>query len=125
MALAFKQALQSLLTRTDLTHEQMLDVMRQVMGGELTPAQIAGFLIALRMKGETVEEISAAAQVMRELSAKVHIEDGRHLVDTCGTGGDGIQTFTFRSLFFLMNAASFAKNPGLVCFTFPVTLVHD
>ena len=85
---AFKDVLQQLLNRQDLTHAQMLDIMRQVMQGELTQAQIAGLLIGLRMKGETVEEISAAAQVMRELSTKVEIRDTAHLVDTCGTGGD-------------------------------------
>ena len=109
MAVVFKDALQQLLTRTDLTHEQMLDVMRQVMSGELTPAQIAGFLIALRIKGETVDEISAAVEVMRELSTKVQIVGRSHLIDTCGTGGDGIQTFNVSTVSAFVAAAAGAK----------------
>ena len=70
----------------------MHDVMEVIMAGDATQAQIAGLLIALRMKGETIEEIAAAASVMRELAARVHI-DRRPLIDTCGTGGDGIGTF--------------------------------
>jgi anthranilate phosphoribosyltransferase len=106
---AFKDVLQQLLNRQDLTHAQMLDIMRQVMQGELTQAQIAGLLIGLRMKGETVEEISAAAQVMRELSIKVEIRDTAHLVDTCGTGGDGIQTFNVSTVSAFVAAAAGAK----------------
>jgi anthranilate phosphoribosyltransferase len=106
---AFKDVLQQLLNRQDLTHAQMLDIMRQVMQGELTQAQIAGLLIGLRMKGETVEEISAAAQVMRELSTKVDIRDATHLVDTCGTGGDGIQTFNVSTVTAFVAAAAGAK----------------
>lgn len=109
MAAVFKDILQQLLDRKDLSHEQMLDVMRQVMQGELTQAQIAGLLIGLRMKGETVEEISAAAQVMRELSTKVEIKDTACLVDTCGTGGDGIQTFNVSTVSAFVAAAAGAK----------------
>ena len=83
--------------------------MQQVMGGELTPAQIAAFLIALRIKGETVDEIAAAASVMRSLSTKVEIADNAHLVDTCGTGGDGIQTFNVSTLSAFIAAAAGAK----------------
>ena len=71
---------------------QMRDVMRQIMAGTVTAAQLAGFLVALRCKGETVDEITAAAEVMRELAAKVAVE-GAHVIDTCGTGGDGANTF--------------------------------
>ena len=85
-------ALQTVLDRQDLTRLEMRDVMRSIMGGKATPAQIAGFLIALRCKGETVEEIIAAAEVMRELASKVNIR-GKHIIDTCGTGGDGANTF--------------------------------
>ena len=73
MAIIFKDALQRLLDSNDLAHGEMLDVMHQVMGGELTPAQIAGLLVALRIKGETVDEIAAAAEVMRELATRVTI----------------------------------------------------
>jgi anthranilate phosphoribosyltransferase len=103
------QALNRLLDKVDLEHEQMLDIMRQVMAGELTPAQIAGLVVALRMKGESIEEIAAAAQVMRELSTKVDITDNFHLVDTCGTGGDGIQTFNVSTVSAFIAAAAGAK----------------
>ena len=105
----FKEALNLLLNRQDLTHDQMLAVMQQVMGGELTPAQIAALLVALRMKGETVDEIAAAATVMRALSTKVNIEDTTHLIDTCGTGGDGIQTFNVSTVSAFVAAAAGAK----------------
>lgn len=105
----YKNALNQLLNHQDLTHAQMLAVMQQVMGGELTPAQISALLIALRMKGETVEEIAAAAIVMRSLSTKVDIQDKAHLVDTCGTGGDGIQTFNVSTVSAFVAAAAGAK----------------
>ena len=107
--MGFKETLGQLLERQDLTHEAMLGVMHQVMGGELTQAQIAAFLIALRAKGETVDEIAAAAMVMRELSIKVDIEDSAHLIDTCGTGGDGIQTFNVSTVSAFVAAAAGAK----------------
>ncbi|WP_029147587.1 anthranilate phosphoribosyltransferase [Methylophilus sp. 5] len=87
MSLTPKIALQRLIDHTDFSHEEMLQIMQQIMSGEFTTIQIAGFLSALRVKGETVTEIAAAAQVMRELSSKVVVEDARHLIDTCGTGG--------------------------------------
>jgi len=85
-------ALQAVLDKQNLSRSEMRDVMRIIMSGEATSAQIAGFLIALRCKGETVEEITAAAEVMRELVTKVNIQ-GEHIIDTCGTGGDGANTF--------------------------------
>lgn len=109
MELLFRDALQSLIDRKDFTHEQMLAVMRQVMSGELTPVQIASLLVGLRMKGETVDEISAAAEVMRELSSKVSVKDGAHLIDTCGTGGDGIQTFNVSTVSAFVAAAAGAR----------------
>lgn len=87
MSMTPKLALQRLVDHANFTHEEMLAIMQQIMGGEFTPIQIAGFLCALRVKGETVTEIAAAAQVMRELSSKVVVTDTRHLIDTCGTGG--------------------------------------
>ncbi len=107
--MVFKDVLSQLLERQDLTQDTMLAVMRQVMSGELTPAQIAAFLIALRAKGETVDEIAAAAMVMRELSTKVAIQDAEHLIDTCGTGGDGIQTFNVSTVCAFVAAAAGAK----------------
>jgi anthranilate phosphoribosyltransferase len=87
-----KQALTKLVARIDLTTEEMIAVMRVVMTGGATPAQIGGFLVALRMKGETLDEISGAAMVMRELATPVEL-DVPFLVDTCGTGGDGANLF--------------------------------
>ncbi|MDO9141419.1 MAG: anthranilate phosphoribosyltransferase, partial [Methylobacter sp.] len=87
-----QQALQALLNKQDLSSEQMRAVMRQIMSGNATDAQIGGFLIALRCKGESVDEIAAAAEVMRELADKVEVS-GAHVIDTCGTGGDGANTF--------------------------------
>ncbi len=105
----FKDILNQLLNQQDLLHADMLSVMRQVMGGELTPVQISAFLIALRMKGETVDEIAAAATVMRTLSTKVAIKNTANLVDTCGTGGDGIQTFNVSTVSAFVAAAAGAK----------------
>jgi anthranilate phosphoribosyltransferase len=87
-----QQALQKLVTKQNLTADEMREVMRIIMGGGASDAQIAGFLIALRCKGETVDEIAAAVEVMRELASKVPIT-GEHVIDTCGTGGDGANTF--------------------------------
>lgn len=105
----FRDVLNQLLNRQDLSHADMLAVMQQVMGGALTPAQIAALLIALRMKGETVDEIAAAAKVMRDLSTKVEVQNTKHLVDTCGTGGDGIQTFNVSTVSAFVAAAAGAK----------------
>ena len=107
--MSYTQTLNQLISGNDLPSEQMLGIMQQVMGGELSAAQIAAFLIALRIKGETVDEIAAAASVMRSLSTKVEIADNAHLVDTCGTGGDGIQTFNVSTLSAFIAAAAGAK----------------
>jgi anthranilate phosphoribosyltransferase len=89
-----QRALAQLVERQHLSRDAMHAAMMSVMRGEATPAQVGAFLIALRMKGETVEEMTAAAQVMRELSSKVAVNVNRHhLVDTCGTGGTGIPLF--------------------------------
>ena len=85
-------AIRAVTERRDLTREEMQSVMSTIMTGEATPAQIGGFLIGLRMKGETIDEITAAAQVMRELATKVDVS-GEHIVDIVGTGGDGSSTF--------------------------------
>ena len=105
----FKQSLEHILAGNDLSHADMLILMQQVMSGELTSAQIAGLVIALRQKGESVDEISAAATVMRSLSTKVAINDTSHLIDTCGTGGDGIQTFNVSTASAFVAAAAGAK----------------
>ena len=101
-------ALKTLLNRNDLTEEEMTAVMQQIMSGQATDAQIAGFLIALRMKGETPTEITAAANVMRSLSSGVSV-DQPYLVDTCGTGGDGLSTFNVSTTVAFVAAAAGAQ----------------
>jgi anthranilate phosphoribosyltransferase len=105
----YRDVLSLLLERQDLPREAMLSTMRSLMSGTFTPAQIAGFLIALRMKGESVMEIAAAAEVMRELSVKVPLEGVEHLVDTCGTGGDGARTFNISTAAAFVAAACGAR----------------
>lgn len=100
-----QQAVNAVIEKHDLSHDEMLSVMKTIMTGEATPAQIGGFLVALRCKGETVAEITAAAQVMRELSSKVKVK-GKHLVDTCGTGGDGAKTFNVSTAAAIVAAAA-------------------
>lgn len=107
--LTYPQILNQVISGQNLSFEVMQSVMRQVMAGELTAAQISGVLVALRIKGETVDEIAAAASVMRELSTKVNIQDSAHLIDTCGTGGDGIQTFNVSTVSAFVAAAAGAK----------------
>ncbi len=92
MTNSIHSALEQVLAKNNLSSEQMESAMNDIMQGEATPAQIAGFIVALRMKGETVDELAAAARVMRNLSTKVDISV-QPLVDTCGTGGDGQKTF--------------------------------
>ena len=104
-----KTAITALIEKRDLTREEMLAVMQQIMGGEMTPVQIAGILIGLRCKGETVTELAAAAHVMRELATKVPLQDLEHVVDTCGTGGDGAHTFNISTASALVAAAAGAK----------------
>jgi anthranilate phosphoribosyltransferase len=87
-----QSAIQSVIDKKNLNNDEMRDVMQSIMTGECTDAQIAGFLVGLRSKGETVDEITAAAHVMRELANHVHINH-ENLIDTCGTGGDGHNTF--------------------------------
>lgn len=103
-----QEAIRAVTEEKNLTEEQMTEVMQLIMTGEATPAQIGGFLIGLRMKGETVDEITAAAKVMRYLAERVHV-DGPHLVDTCGTGGDGANTFNVSTCSAMVVAAAGAK----------------
>ncbi len=87
-----QQALAQVVEGRDLNTDDMTAVMRDLMTGECTPAQIGAFLVALRMKSESLDEITGAASVMRELSTKVDVK-ADHLIDTCGTGGDGANLF--------------------------------
>ncbi|OGP13834.1 MAG: anthranilate phosphoribosyltransferase [Deltaproteobacteria bacterium GWA2_54_12] len=101
-----KEAIAKLIAATDLTEAEMTEVMYEVMTGAASPAQIGSFLTALRMKGETVEEITGAAKVMREKATRVDAPEG--VVDTCGTGGDGSMTFNISTA-----AAFVAAGSGL------------
>ncbi len=101
-------AIRAVTERRDLSAEEMTEVMRSIMTGGATPAQIGGFLIGLRMKGETVDEIAAAAQVMRELVSRVAVS-GEHVVDTCGTGGDARGTFNVSTCSAFVAAAAGAQ----------------
>ena len=103
------EAIQRTVEHREVFHDEMLHVMRQIMRGELSPAQIAGFIIGLRVKKETIGEIAAAAQVMRELATPVEVTDDRHLVDTCGTGGDAAHTFNVSTCAAFVSAAAGAK----------------
>ena len=103
------EAIQRTVEHREVFHDEMLHVMRQIMRGELSPAQIAGFVIGLRVKKETIGEIAAAAQVMRELATPVEVSDDRHLVDTCGTGGDSAHTFNVSTCAAFVAAAAGAK----------------
>lgn len=98
-------AIATVIDRRDLSADEMEMVMRLIMTGQATPAQIGGFLVGLRMKGETVDEIAAAARVMRELATAVDVP-GPHLVDTCGTGGDGASTFNISTASAIVTAAA-------------------
>ena len=101
-----KEAIGRCIERRDLSAEEMLEVMRLIMTGGATPAQIAGFLVALRMKGETVPEIAAAASVMRELASGVDLSGLAHTVDIVGTGGDCSGTFNVSTTSMFVAAAA-------------------
>ena len=88
-----QQAIKAVIAKQNLDEHQMHDVMTDIMTGKTTDAQIGAFLVGLAMKGETVAEITASAKVMRTLAKGVEIKKTRHLVDTCGTGGDGLGLF--------------------------------
>ena len=100
------QAINQVLAHKDLSTEEMTSVMRTIMTGGATPAQIGGFLIGLRMKGESVSEIAAAAAVMRELASGVNIGDLPHTVDIVGTGGDCSGTFNISTASMFVAAAA-------------------
>ncbi|MDP3687587.1 MAG: anthranilate phosphoribosyltransferase, partial [Sulfurimicrobium sp.] len=104
-----KEALTRLIEQREIFHDEMLSLMRQIMSGEVTQAQIAAILMGLRVKKETVGEISAAAQVMREFATKVPVTNTGHLVDTCGTGGDAAHTFNISTTAAFVAAAAGAR----------------
>ena len=108
MPMTMQAAIKAVTERRDLSTDDMTETMRLIMTGEATPAQVGGFLIGLRMKGETIDEIAAAAGVMRELASKVEV-DKQYLVDTCGTGGDSSGSFNISTASAIVVAAAGGK----------------
>ena len=106
--ISLPQAIKQVMQRQDLSDQEMAAVMQQIMTGQATDAQIGGFLIGLAMKGETVEEIAAAARVMRDLATPVSVS-GSPIIDTCGTGGDGASSFNVSTASAFVVAAAGAK----------------
>jgi len=109
MPISPSEALQSCIEGRELSHEDMTAMMRHIMSGDIPQTLVAAFLVALRTKKETVGEIAAAAQVMREFATPVHVNDTRHLVDVVGTGGDGAHTFNISTAAMFVAAAAGAK----------------
>jgi anthranilate phosphoribosyltransferase len=109
MPITPQQALQRCIEHRELFHDEMTAMMRLIMSGEMAPTLVAGLLVALRTKKETVGEIAAAAQVMREFATPVHVEDRANLVDVVGTGGDGAHTFNISTAAMFVAAAAGAK----------------
>ncbi len=104
-----QEALQRTIEHREIFHDEMLSLMRQIMSGTVSPVMIAAIITGLRVKKETIGEITAAAQVMREFSTKVEIADTTHLVDIVGTGGDGSHTFNISTCSMFVAAAAGAK----------------
>ncbi|WP_290872185.1 anthranilate phosphoribosyltransferase [Aquabacterium sp.] len=104
-----QQALQRVIEHREIFHDEMLGLMRRIMTGEMSPVVMAGFVTGLRVKKETVGELSAAAQVMREFATPVAVPDKRNLVDLCGTGGDGAHTFNISTTAMFVAAAAGAR----------------
>ena len=104
-----KEALERVLVHREIFFDEMVDLMRQVMCGEVSPVMIAALLTGLRVKKETIGEIAAAASVMREFAAKVEVSDRSHLVDIVGTGGDGAHTFNISTTAMFVCAAGGAR----------------
>ena len=103
------EALQRTIEHREIFHDEMLHLMRMIMQGEITPLMTAAILTGLRVKKETIGEITAAAQVMREFSTKVEVADRSHLVDIVGTGGDGANTFNISTCAMFVAAAAGAR----------------
>ena len=104
-----QEALQRTIEHREIFHDEMLHLMRLIMSGEMSPVMMAAFITGLRVKKETIGEITAAAQVMREFSTKVHVADKAHLVDIVGTGGDGSHTFNISTCSMFVAAAAGAR----------------
>ena len=104
-----QEALQRTIEHREIFHDEMLHLMRLIMGGEMSPVMVAALITGLRVKKETIGEITAAAQVMREFSTKVDVADKTHLVDIVGTGGDGSNTFNISTCSMFVAAAAGAR----------------
>ena len=109
MPITPQEALQRAIEHREIFHDEMLHLMRLIMNGELSPVMTASIITGLRVKKETIGEITAAAQVMREFSTKVHVKDATHMVDIVGTGGDGANTFNISTCSMFVAAAAGAK----------------
>jgi anthranilate phosphoribosyltransferase len=109
MAITLQDALQRTIEHREIFHDEMLSLMRRIMSGEVTPVMIAALTVGLRVKKETVGEIAAAAQVMREFATKVEVPDAEHLVDIVGTGGDASHTFNISTASMFVAAAAGAR----------------
>ena len=110
MPITPQEALQRTIEHREIFHDEMLKIMRMIMQGELSPVMTAALITGLRVKKETIGEITAAAQVMREFSTKVHVANSEHLVDIVGTGGDGSHTFNISTCAMFVAAAAGAKT---------------
>ena len=104
-----QEALLRTIEHREIFHDEMLHIMRMIMGGEMSPVLMAALITGLRVKKETIGEITAAAQVMREFSTKVHVADPTHLLDIVGTGGDGSHTFNISTCSMFVAAAAGAR----------------
>ncbi|HNM40088.1 MAG TPA: anthranilate phosphoribosyltransferase [Giesbergeria sp.] len=109
MSITPQEALQRTIEHREIFHDEMLHLMRLIMGGEMSPVMMAAIITGLRVKKETIGEITAAAQVMRDFSTKVHVQDTTHMVDIVGTGGDGANTFNISTCAMFVAAAAGAK----------------
>ena len=109
MTITPQEALQRTIEHREIFHDEMVELMRQIMRGEVSPVMTAAILTGLRVKKETVGEIAAAASVMRELSNKVEVADRTRLVDIVGTGGDGSHTFNISTASMFVAAAAGAR----------------
>ena len=109
MPITPQEALQRTIEHREIFHDEMLHLMRLIMNGEISPLMTAAIITGLRVKKETIGEITAAAQVMREFSTKVHVKDATHMVDIVGTGGDGANTFNISTCAMFVAAAAGAK----------------
>ena len=109
MSMTPQEALQRVIEHREIFHDEMLDLMRQIMSGQISPVMIAAITIALRVKKETIGEITAAAQVLRDRATRVEVKDAHNLVDVVGTGGDGARTFNISTASIFVAAAAGAR----------------